>query len=539
MTQLPGDIRSIVEAYTRIVAAYFHDHAAWPAVARVSRRLGRELGRDTDVRAAIRRVPNDYGHSGYGSEDLAVAKVKALATFARDLVGDDLRLFVSAVNRLVEIDDNAPDEAETQVTNVDLEGLTTHPEEIAKLKLLLQLEGLLAGGGSGADFWSYGIANSARRIGPIDSIDEYLRRSDLVLHGPPESILPLEPIDIGEVAQTLMLTEELRASLGQGSGVITRAITPGLFNRQIDTTFNLPFHVAADFARMSAPLVEAANHAASILALRPRLDLFGDAIGARFAVEGFLANQRFQIAPAFAADLSRISEAILSSTSILSDTLAGRILEGVGVSEVASTWRTFVEADLSRGAMLGLSGDLLGVGGRGVLGVNLAAGIEAGVDLEVDEELVAWDMAPSATRERLLDRLRELNPSLPNKLRGAWERVTVGGPDAGAQAANSLIELLDWTFRAATASVDLVSWHSAEQRPAEELHRGRPTRSLKVSYLCRDEPSASLVRAFTKIISETFSSLQELKHNDDIVAPEIVRRLIPTVEAVLTFVLVR
>ena len=238
--------------------------------------------------------------------------------------------------------------------------------------------------------------------------------------------------------------------------------------------------------------------------------------------------------------LTLVSDAIAASAQTLVPALANLPALRLGVLDVAVGWRNLVETQEFVVPSRRTAGLLL-TGARGVLGVNLAAGADAGVDVDVDEELVAWDRAPQEMRGLLLRRLRELDEMLPGKLEGAWERVTRLGPDAASQAANSLIELLDWSLRRATDGVDLAAWHADNQRPSSEEKRseGRATRSLKVRYLCRDDSSCDIVDAFVHIIGEAYGSLQGVKHKGRAVEPIVIQRLIPTVEAVLTFVFVR
>jgi hypothetical protein len=75
--------------------------------------------------------------------------------------------------------------------------------------------------------------------------------------------------------------------------------------------------------------------------------------------------------------------------------------------------------------------------------------------------------------------------------------------------------------------------------PTEIDQHGRPTRSLRIRYLCRDDPSGDIVDAFVQIIERTYGSLHGVKHKRRQLEPIVVQRLIPTVEAVLTFVLAR
>jgi hypothetical protein len=249
--------------------------------------------------------------------------------------------------------------------------------------------------------------------------------------------------------------------------------------------------------------------------------------------------------PAFAASgilgsqLSVLSDAIARSTGMLVPALGGLGDLRLGVSDVAAGWRRLLEAE-ERLMPAPIAPALLVTGGRGVLGVNLAAGAGASVQLDVGEDVPAWEGAPLEMRGALLERLREIDDVLPAKLEGAWERTLRPGPDAASQAANSLVELLDWSLRRATEGVDLVAWHAQQGLRSDGVDaNGRPTRALKVRYLLRDNPSGDLVEAFARIIGEAYGALQSVKHGGRPGDPVVIQRLIPTIEAALTFVLVR
>jgi hypothetical protein len=124
--------------------------------------------------------------------------------------------------------------------------------------------------------------------------------------------------------------------------------------------------------------------------------------------------------------------------------------------------------------------------GRGTAGV-----VEAGVLLtERDDLLVerfraeaSVAIGPAGEYEDLRVGLAAVHPDLPNRIDGAWERIRGGGADAAGQAANSLMEAVDWTLRLLAPDDDVLAWHASENRPDSELHMGKPTRPLRLRYV--------------------------------------------------------
>lgn len=151
-----------------------------------------------------------------------------------------------------------------------------------------------------------------------------------------------------------------------------------------------------------------------------------------------------------------------------------------------------------------------------------------------DDELIG---GPAEARRRLRNELARLHPSLVNRLDGAWERVGRHGPDAASQAANSLVELIDWTLRSAAPDTEVLSWHLEGGRPTAELHEGRPTRPLRVRFIARNRPDAVAAEMYAKGISGLVELLQGHKHGAGEQQLAAVARLLPTVEAHLCFLL--
>lgn len=193
------------------------------------------------------------------------------------------------------------------------------------------------------------------------------------------------------------------------------------------------------------------------------------------------------------------------------------------VPGTGSTWR-----------LLGAGRTTLGVSATGLL-LN-PTDDEWDDDLldEGDDELIT---GPAEARARLREELSRLDPRLVNRLDGAWERVRRHGPDAVSQAANSLVELLDWTLRRAAPEAAVLAWHSGEGRSEEELPGGRPTRALRIRFVVRARPDAAAAEMYVKGICELMGLLQGHKHGGGEQQLAALARLVPTVEAYLSFLL--
>jgi hypothetical protein len=157
---------------------------------------------------------------------------------------------------------------------------------------------------------------------------------------------------------------------------------------------------------------------------------------------------------------------------------------------------------------------------------------------EVEVEEPTWEQAPGDMRARLRARLAELDSALVRKLDGVRERLAKPGPDAAAQAATSLIEVIDWALRIAAHEEQVLRWHAKGNRPASELQQGKPTRRLKVNYvlLTRDRDPES-GEHFTSGLLRSLRWLEGAKHGldfDDIAAVEC---MAIAVEGYLAYVL--
>jgi Predicted pPIWI-associating nuclease len=148
-------------------------------------------------------------------------------------------------------------------------------------------------------------------------------------------------------------------------------------------------------------------------------------------------------------------------------------------------------------------------------------------------------IGPAVANVELRDRLDALHPDLRNRLDGAWERIHGGGADAAGQAANSLIEVIDWTLRTVAPDGAVLTWHAAEQRPEGELHNGKPTRPLRVRYAVRSHPEkAGAIELYARTTSSLVSVIQDPKHAIETRAVEALAPVALTVEGLLYYLVV-
>lgn len=186
--------------------------------------------------------------------------------------------------------------------------------------------------------------------------------------------------------------------------------------------------------------------------------------------------------------------------------------------------------------------DRLEVAGRGT-GWTVQAGLQLS---EADEEhradLLVEAVAilgPAKASAELRTRLGDVHPSLRERLDGAWERITGGGADAASQAANSLMETVDWTLRTLAPDEDVLSWHASEGRPQKELQDHRPTRTLRVRYVVRQHPEKnSALDLYLKALGELVRAVQAPKHGLELHAPQTLVPVALSVEGLLHLLLV-
>jgi hypothetical protein len=244
----------------------------------------------------------------------------------------------------------------------------------------------------------------------------------------------------------------------------------------------------------------------------------------------------FELTPV-TRDIVGVSDAVASVAGMFSAPALelGRDLAAIASSALTS-WHKYI-AELPTALD---TADLLHVqaAGRGVLGVAASSAILLGEDdaVEVAEE---WELAPAEMREQMRDELRQLSPRLVVRLDGAWNAVTHAGPDAVSQAANSAIELIDWTLRAACDDGEVHGWVASQATPDEFLDQhGRPTRQAKIRYLLAERDlEADFVVATARNLNALRMQLQKFKHTQGEHDVAAVARLLPTVESVLYLIL--
>lgn len=178
--------------------------------------------------------------------------------------------------------------------------------------------------------------------------------------------------------------------------------------------------------------------------------------------------------------------------------------------------------------------------GRGTLGVVSGGALLVEDDAQQKEDSeTSLVLSRDGLNEALRRKLTALNMNLAARLDGAWDSVASGGPDAASQAAHSLMELLDWSLRLAAPDDEVLRWHTETRRPAKEVHKGRPTRTLRARFILRERADDQLaVRLHLRAITDVAGVIESAKHrlgNNDLIA---IGRLIPTVEGILIFLFV-
>ena len=234
------------------------------------------------------------------------------------------------------------------------------------------------------------------------------------------------------------------------------------------------------------------------------------------------------------AELSGLATDIASTTAKLSGVSLprGKWFENIDLG--INSWSYLVRATPPQPSPRQL-------GGLSLMGGGALAVAETGLIL-VDREFTLEDSAQEpfvVQRERFRASLIRLGPDLIDRLDGAWERVGRPGPDAASQAAHSLVEFIDWTLRRAAPDKDVLAWHKETGRPSDELNRsGRATRALKIRYIMRDRVDESeSAEMQIRSVTEIMNYLQKKKHAQGDKELQAVERLIPGIEAALTFIL--
>jgi hypothetical protein len=240
--------------------------------------------------------------------------------------------------------------------------------------------------------------------------------------------------------------------------------------------------------------------------------------------------------PQITRDLTGVSGAVASVAGMIGSPAldVGREVRTIASSALGS-WRTYVDAL----PPTPVGSDLLRAqaAGRGALGVVASSAILLGDD-EAVEIAKEWELAPAQMRTRMREGLAEISPRLVVRLDGAWDAVVHAGPDSVSQAANSAIEVIDWTLRLGCDAEELRAWVDAQLRPAfYRDNNGRPTREAKIRYLLRGRGlEADFVAATARNLGALHRELQKLKHTHGEHDVDAVARLLPSVEAVLILI---
>lgn len=143
-------------------------------------------------------------------------------------------------------------------------------------------------------------------------------------------------------------------------------------------------------------------------------------------------------------------------------------------------------------------------------------------------------------RERLRAALSRVDPALLRKLDGALHALAVPGPDTTSQAANSLVECIDWTLRTLAANDRVLEWHHDEGgAPADLDADGKPTRALRVRFVARDHPDTRAVAYWADALVKQVGLLQKYKHGMGVSgrSEAVVESMAMSVEGSLAFLL--
>jgi hypothetical protein len=238
-------------------------------------------------------------------------------------------------------------------------------------------------------------------------------------------------------------------------------------------------------------------------------------------------------------DFLGISSAIASVAASL-DTSA--IERKLGIARIASqavgSWRTYLEAVPSPE----VDNDLLQVqaASRSTLGITAASSILLGND-EAAEVAEEWELAPTDMREQLRERLRQIDPFLVERLDGAWNAVAQEGPDSASHVADSAVELIIQALEKACEIVGgLEQWLASQEDRARFRYPGGATGEGMVRFLMSDcKHGADFVDATVNNVRALRKELQGFKHTGEPRGIEAVARLMPSVEGVLTILIVR
>ena len=134
--------------------------------------------------------------------------------------------------------------------------------------------------------------------------------------------------------------------------------------------------------------------------------------------------------------------------------------------------------------------------------------------------LEAWQTGPANAREDLFEALAELDPSLPDWLKAAWDDIVRDGPKAASKIANCTIECIDRALRIVAPVDDVTAWIVLVGVKPGWMDKNRPTRRARVMFAMRHRSNrdarlaVSQVEALATLVQDVAGNLQSVKHGD-------------------------
>jgi len=134
--------------------------------------------------------------------------------------------------------------------------------------------------------------------------------------------------------------------------------------------------------------------------------------------------------------------------------------------------------------------------------------------------LEAWRTGPADARDDLFEALAELDPSLPDWLKAAWDDIVRDGPKAASKVANCTIECIDRALRIVAPVDDVTTWIAQVGVKQGWMDKSRPTRRAKVMFVMRHRSNrdarlaVSQVEALATLVQDVAGNLQSVKHGD-------------------------
>jgi hypothetical protein len=141
----------------------------------------------------------------------------------------------------------------------------------------------------------------------------------------------------------------------------------------------------------------------------------------------------------------------------------------------------------------------------------------------VEQILDPWQEGHDGYRADLYAALAEINPSLPEFLKGACADIHTDGPAALIKVATCLTETLDWFLRSLVPLDTLPGWLAGQGLNGRTyLENGRPTRAAKIAYILRTRSRRdvtvirTLERTLTRRLNDLRSDIEAMKHGGTI-----------------------